>query len=256
MAVHLITGYKGTEHIQSKDARSFNSAMFGNGEFVMEIGNQFEGSIINNNTVRVLDGDILMQGGHIRIETDTYEDLTITTGTAGKNRNDLVVMTYEKNASDGTETAYLEVLTGTETEGTASDPAYVSGIIAEGALKNQMPLFRVKIAGVVLSDMETLFTTIPTYKKLAEKYSAQFQTACDTYLGALNILDTKEEIEANTQKNQLAGALGVKQEIAAINSNLEAMTLNLKGLSFFPCTEAEYEAMSEHDANTLYIFVE
>ena len=72
--VHLITGYKGSEHIKSADTRSFNSAMFGNGQFVMEIGEELDASIINNNTVRVLDGDILMQGGHIRIETNTYED--------------------------------------------------------------------------------------------------------------------------------------------------------------------------------------
>lgn len=224
MAVHLITGYKGTEHIQSKDARSFNAAMFGAGEFVMEIGNQLEASIINNNTVRVLDGDILMQGGHIRIETDTHEDMTITTGTAGKNRNDLIVMTYEKNSSDGTENAYLEVLKGTEVDGTASDPEHVSGTIAEGALKNQMPLYRVKVVGVVLSEIEALFTTIPTYKTLAEQYAAQFQAACNTFLGSLNILDTREEIEANTQANQLAGALGVKEiseELNQLNSNLK-----------------------------------
>lgn len=220
--VHLITGYKGSEHIQSADARSFNSAMFGNGEFVMEIGEQLDASILNNNTVRVLDGDVLMQGGHIRIETDTYEDLTIETGTAGKSRNDLIVMTYEKNSMDGTEKAYLEVIKGTETEGSASDPEYVTGTLAEGDLKNQMPLYRLKIEGVVLSTIETLFKTIPTYKTLAEQYAAQFQKACDTYLGALNILDSKEEIEANTLANQIAGALGVKQIMTSLNSNISS----------------------------------
>lgn len=220
--VHLITGYKGSEHIQSADARSFNSAMFGNGEFVMEIGEQLDASILNNNTVRVLDGDVLMQGGHIRIETDTYEDLAIETGTAGKSRNDLIVMTYEKNSMDGTEKAYLEVIKGTETEGSASDPEYVTGTLAEGDLKNQMPLYRLKIEGVVLATIETLFKTIPTYKTLAEQYAAQFQKACDTYLGALNILDSKEEIEANTLANQIAGALGVKQIMTSLNSNIDS----------------------------------
>lgn len=228
--VHLITGYKGSEHIQSADARSFNSAMFGNGEFVMEIGEQLDASILNNNTVRVLDGDVLMQGGHIRIETDTYEDLTIETGTAGKSRNDLIVMTYEKNSMDGTEKAYLEVIKGTETEGSASDPEYVTGTLAEGDLKNQMPLYRLKIEGVVLSTIETLFKTIPTYKTLAEQYAAQFQKACDTYLGALNILDSKEEIEANTLANQIAGALGVKQIMTSLNSNINTMFMDYNTL--------------------------
>ena len=221
MAAHLITGYKGSEHIQSADARSFNMAMFGGGEFVMEIGEQLDASITNNNTVRILDGDILMQGGHIRIETGTYEDMTIETGTAGKSRIDLIVMTYEKNALDGTEKAYLEVIKGTPTEGTPTDPAYEQGTLAEGDLKNQMPLYRVKVEGVVLTSLEVLFKTIPTYKTIAEQYAAQFQKACDTYLGALNVLDTMEEVNANTQTNQLAGALAVKEGIASLNLKME-----------------------------------
>lgn len=217
--VHLITGYKGSEHIKSADTRSFNSAMFGNGQFVMEIGEELDASIINNNTVRVLDGDILMQGGHIRIETNTYEDLTIETGTSGKNRIDLIVMTYEKNSTDGTEKAYLEVLKGAETKGTPSAPEYVSGTLAEGALKNQMPLYRVKIQGVVLSSIEGLFKTIPTYKTLAEQYAAQYEARI-TALKSADILDTAEEVMANTQKNMFAGALALKELASSVNDNL------------------------------------
>ena len=220
MSVHLITGYKGKEHIQSKDARSFNAAMFGAGEFVMEIGEQIGASITNNNTVRVLDGDILMQGAHIRIETGTYEDLTVTTGTAGKKRIDLIVMTYEKDASQGTELAFLEVIKGTETEGTASVPEYTTGVLSEGALKNQMPVYKVEIEGVVLSTIEPLFKTIQTYKKLAEQYAAQFEATINALKGA-DILDTIEEIQANTQGNMFAGALGVKEGFAELNNSLK-----------------------------------
>lgn len=220
MQTHLVTGYKGSEHIKSADQGSFNAAFFGSGQFVMEMGNQFEGSIVNNNTVRILDGDILMYGRHIRIDPDTFEDLTIETGNAGKNRIDLVCMTYEKNTSDGTEKAYLEVLKGRETEGTPSAPEYTDGNIITGAIKNQMPLYKLTINGVVLQDITPLFKTIPTYKTLAEQYAAQFQKACDTYLGALNILDTMEEVNANTQANQLAGALAVKQGISKLNTKI------------------------------------
>lgn len=215
--VHLITGYAGEEHIHSADQGSFNASFFGGGEYVMEAGNQLEASIMDNNTVRILDGDLLMQGRHIRIDVDTYEDITITTGTAGVNRNDLIVMQYSKDTSTDIETAELVVVKGTETEGTASDPEYTSGDILAGATFNQMPLYRVKVEGVVLTAVEPLFTTIPTYKKLAEQYAKQFQEACNTYLGALNILDTKEEIEANTKENQLAGALALKEVIASIS---------------------------------------
>lgn len=139
---HLVTGYAGKEHIRSADQGSFNAAFFGDGEFVMSSGSRFAGAIINNNTVRISDGDMLMQGRHIRIEPNTYEDLTISTGTAGTNRIDLIVMTYEKNAASGIESAKLEVVQGTATSGTPSAPEIVSGDILNGDLKNQMPYMR------------------------------------------------------------------------------------------------------------------
>lgn len=217
---HLITGYAGSEHIQSADQGSFNAAFFGTGQFVMEVGNQFEASITSNNNVRVLDGDLLMYGRHVRINPDTYEDMTIETGTAGKSRIDLICMTYEKNTLDGTEKAYLEVVKGSETEGSAAAPNYTDGNIINGATKNQMPLYKVTISGVVLQSITKVFKTIPTYKTLAEQYAAQFKQACETYLGALNVLDTMEEVNANTQANQLAGALALKEGISALNSNI------------------------------------
>ena len=209
--VHLITGYAGEEHIQSADQGSFNASFFGTGQYVMEAGNQMEASITSNNNVRILDGDILMMGRHIRIASNTYEDVNITTGTAGTNRNDLIVMEYSKDANSGVETAQLKVIMGVETEGTATDPAFVSGDILAGAILNQMPLYSVRIEGVVLADVVPLFETIPTYQALAERYRAEFVKACQTHLESLNILDTMEEVSANTQANQLAGALAVKE---------------------------------------------
>ena len=183
MSVHLITGYAGKAHIRSQDARSFNKAMFGDGQFVMEIGNQLKASMIDNNTIRILDGDILMQGGHIRVEGNN--DMTITTGTAGMNRNDLIVMTYEKNADTGIETARLEVLQGEPTASNkAKDPLHVYGDLSQNAVKNQMPLYRVTVAGVVLSKLERFFTIIPTYKTLAAEYAEQFQNSCNEYLAS------------------------------------------------------------------------
>lgn len=208
---HLITGYAGYEHIKSEDDGAFNAAFFGEGQYVMEIGNQLEGSIINNNTVRILDGDGLMYGRHFRIKPNTYEDLTISNGTAGQNRVDLVCMTYKKNSLDETEQVYLEVIEGTATAGVASIPGYTNGNILDGATFNQMPLYKVTVEGVVLRKIEPLFETLKNYKSLAEEYANKFQTSCETHLNSLGILDTLEEVEANTQENQLAGALALKE---------------------------------------------
>lgn len=215
--MHLVTGHKGEEHIMSADQGSFNASFFGTGQYVMEAGSMLEATIIDNNTVRIYDGDLLMYGRHARIEPNTYRDLTIQTGTAGVNRYDLICVSYTKNTNDGTEDTPLQVIRGTESESIPDLPAYTNGNILEGATFNQMPLYKVVIEGVVLKELVPLFTTIPTYKALAEKYAAAFQQACETFLGALNIYDTMEEIEANTQENQLAGALAVKGLMQRVN---------------------------------------
>lgn len=234
MATHLVTGYAGSEHIKSEDQGSFNASFFGTGQFVMEAGNQLEASILDNNTVRILDGDILMKGRHIRINPNTYEDMIIETGTAGVNRCDLIVMEYSKDATTGIEKASLKVLKGAETTGTATAPAYTDGDILTGATLNQMPLYNVLIEGVVLVEIICLFNTIPTYETLAERYRQKFIKDCQTHLDSLGVLDTMEEIEANTQSDQLAGALSLKEmnathksDIAAVN---KSMTEGIKGV--------------------------
>lgn len=241
MAMHLVTGYAGEEHITAADQGAFNAAFFGTGQYVMEAGNMCEASITSNSNVRILDGDILMKGRHIRIKPNTYEDVPISTGTAGVNRNDLIVVEYNKDTTTGIETIALKVIKGTETEGTPSDPVYTDGDILGDATFNQMPLYRVKLEGVVLSSIEPMFDTILNYQSLAEKYKAEFVKACETHLDSLGILDTMEEVEANTQENQLAGALALK-----------ALSAMLGGLSFRAMSEADFDELEKPDDNTVY----
>lgn len=254
--IHLVTGYAGYEHIKSEDDGAFNAAFFGDGQFVMEIGSQFKASIIDNNTVRIADGDGLMFGRHFRVKPNTYEDITIKTGTAGVNRFDLICPVYRKNESDGTETVAFEVIEGAEAT-TAAMPEYTEGNILEGAIFNQMPFYKVTVEGVVLKSVEPLFTTQPTYKALAEKYKQEFEQACETHLNSLNVLDTLEEVEANTQGNQLAGALAVKElsnEVASVkstantaNTNINTLITDIKAIKYVTSLP------SSPNANTLYL---
>ena len=213
--MHLITGYAGYEHIQSADDGAFNAAFFGDGQNVMEYGNLLSASIIDNNTVRIADGGGLMFGRFFRIPENTYEDANIKTGTAGVNRIDLICATYRMNEDTGVESVTLEVIEGTEATN-AVMPAYTTGNILQGAKFNQMPLYKATLEGVVLKSVEPLFTTIPTYKALAERYARQFEQACTTHINSLNVLDTLEEIMANTQANQITGALALRQFYQAL----------------------------------------
>ena len=176
---HLITGYAGQAHIKSADEGARNASFFGSGQYVLESGSQFEASIIDNNTVRILDGDGLMYGRHFRIEPNSSEDLTITTGTAGVNRIDLICMTYEKNTDDETERVYLEVIKGEEAVGTPTVPEHTNGNIIEGESFNQMPLYKVKVEGVVLSSVERVAEVVPSHKEILKRFIPKFYNGLD-----------------------------------------------------------------------------
>lgn len=157
MAVNIVTGMTGTEHITSDDDRSVNAALFGSGKYVLEYGSQFAIVIVNNNQIRVRDGMCMNQGTQMGIELNDYEDVVVENGVSGMVRNDIIVMRYERNADNGIESAKLVVIKGTAGE-TATDPSYNIGNILDGGdLIDDMPLFRVKIDSLTISAVEPLF---------------------------------------------------------------------------------------------------
>lgn len=164
--LHLVTGYAGAAHVSSADQGSFNVGILGTGSYVLDRGNKFAISVISNNQVRILDGDILMQGRHIRLNTDTYVDLTIENGEQGMLRNDLIVCRYTKDSGTGVEQANLVVIKGTSAASDPADPAYTSGdIVGDSVLVADFPLYRIQLDGLNVQTPVALFgDTLPTLK--------------------------------------------------------------------------------------------
>lgn len=157
--MHLVTGYAGQEHITAADQGAFNTALLGSGQFVLGKGNRFSASVVTNNLVRVLDGDLYMQGRYVRLNEGTYADLTIENGASGMKRNDLIVARYTQNASTGVEEVNLVVIKGTSVASGPVDPAYTSGDLIEAHdIQNDMPLYRIALDGLNVGTPEQLFT--------------------------------------------------------------------------------------------------
>lgn len=158
MSLHLVTGHEGNEHIMSADQGSFNIAAFGSGQFVLNHGNKFEATLISSNTVRIKDGDLLMQGRHMRLAAGTTEEVTIDSGTAGMLRKDLICARYTKNSSTGVESASFVVVKGTESASAPVDPDINSGTITDGNdLINDFPLYRASLNGTTVTLSDPLF---------------------------------------------------------------------------------------------------
>ncbi len=179
MSAHLVTGYQGVEHITSDDVGSFNAALMGNGEFVLDRGSKLAFEIVTNNRIRIKDGDILMQGRHIRLKET--EEINLDSGTQGKKRHDLIVVRYEKQPGTGIESATLEVVKGAILD-SGEDPDLITGDISDGALVNQMPLYRVVIDGIDLSDVQTIFNTVETLEKVKENIVNETKSDINTFI--------------------------------------------------------------------------
>lgn len=108
----IITGHTGTAHIQSGDDAALNSAIFGNGNCILEYGNKFaETHNTSTHTITINSGDLLIGGRHARIREGDTETFEFSAVGSGSTRRDAVFACYKKT-SGGIESAYLEYVEG------------------------------------------------------------------------------------------------------------------------------------------------
>ena len=155
----LITGYWGEPHVTPENDRGINAAIFGTGRFVLPVGEQFKAEYIGNNTIRMYDGKLMDNGAAAGIPAGEFVDLLIANAGQGMKRNDIIVFQYSQDASTMVESGTFVVIKGTETSGTASDPALTQGDLLSGkAAFDQMAMWRVSVSGTTISAPVKLFS--------------------------------------------------------------------------------------------------
>lgn len=156
--MELVTGALGYKHVYAWKEALMNIGIMGAGDFVWRKGNKLAATIISNNEIHISDGNWMMQGRHCIIEKGTNEKVAISNGTAGYNRNDIIAVRYTVNHETGNENAEIVVIEGTETIGMPNDPVLErSGDINNGAELYEMPLYRVKVEGINIVNLEQMF---------------------------------------------------------------------------------------------------
>ena len=159
MAVEIITGHTGTQHVAAEAAGALHAGVIGTGKYVLTGGNQFAAEIVSNNLIKIKSGELVNQGRHMRIPVNSYEEVTIQNGTQGMKRHDLIVMRYKHDTSAQVESAELVVLKGISGT-TAYDPVYTQGNILNGDLQDDFPLYRVSLNGLTVESVTPLFSVL------------------------------------------------------------------------------------------------
>lgn len=165
----FMDGYVGGPHITERQIREANQASFGSDDYVLEGGREAEAQILTNNSIRIFDAVYCIQGGRDVIAANDYSDVTISNGTQGVNRNDIIVRRYQKDESSEEESMEYAVIKGVPTSGDAVDPEVTVGDMRNGATLHEMKLYRVKIQGLNIVALEPLFKVLYNKDSIQKK---------------------------------------------------------------------------------------
>ena len=187
----IITGYTGSPHVTAEQDRDINIGIFGNESYVLQTGSQLTAEVSSNNEIKVRDGVIMHQGCAASIKKNTYDSLTITNGSQGMKRVDLIVARYSRDPSTNEESLTLKVIQGTPSENSPTVPGYTTGDIQSGDLVADMPLYQVILNGLNITEVKKLFSVQGSIAELSSNLKTATADSGWKYMTNANNLSEK-----------------------------------------------------------------
>lgn len=155
MALNLVTGYRGRDHVTAEQWADFNRGIYGESA-ILPVGNKMAVTIQTANQITVKDGVAVFDGREVYIGYGESENITIQSGTQGTMRNDIVVVKYTRDEETGVEDVSFEVVSGTPVSSNPQDPVYQNTDIRTGVFTSQKPFCRVRINGTAIESVVML----------------------------------------------------------------------------------------------------
>lgn len=156
MTIELVDGKAGVAHISSEDKAIIHQAKFSKSDVVFDWGDAFKCSMSSSNRATIGTGCASIQGLDWHITS--AESVTISNGSQGMKRNDIICAHYHRDSKTGNENVSLTVLKGSPNATAAADPTIPAGKILSGAVDAYMPLWRIPLDGITVGTPVRLFT--------------------------------------------------------------------------------------------------
>lgn len=236
MAIDLVTGHAGTDHVSSASAGRYNAGVCGPEKYVLETGRKFAATIESANMIRIASGDAVNQGRHITIPQNTYEDAEIITGAQGKTRIDVITLRYTKTTQEvggeviSVEAASIAVIKGAEVSSgsTPEVPAINEGDIFNGDVIDDMALYHVLITDMTITSVTPVFVTMKSIELIDQKIgSTAMGTTAPTVTGAIaEIVNKIGSTSMGTSVWTVTGAIGeIADKLGSIAMGTSATTV-------------------------------
>lgn len=182
--VELVTGHANKAHATAEQAAGLNAGILGLDDYVLNVHDKFEITVVSANKVTIGTGELVMQGRHV--SQGTPEDLIVTNGSQGQKRNDLIVCRYAKG-SQNIESAKLVVVRGTPTTGTPTDPAVNTTSPLDGGTTYDMPLYRIPLDGITIGTPVALFNVLKPMSDVWDSLTQMPDIESGMFIGSTSV---------------------------------------------------------------------
>lgn len=152
----IVSGKTGTPHVTSEQFRQIIEGTVGQGSYILTSGENLEPELASNNMLKIRGGMMSHHGNVSCVELNTYDEVTLTNGSQGMKRIDLVVNRYTRNDETGLEKNEWVVIIGTPDASSPKVPQHIIGNLQNGDLIDDCPVFEVHYDGINVTEVKKL----------------------------------------------------------------------------------------------------
>lgn len=169
----IVSGKTGTPHVTSEQFRQIIEGTVGQGSYILTSGENLEPELASNNMLKIRGGMMSHHGNISCVDLNTYDEVTLTNGSQGVKRIDLIVNRYTRNDETGLEKNEWVVIIGTPDASNPKVPQHTIGNLQNGDLIDDCPVFEVHYDGINVAEVKKLLPVMSNLELLNGKLPSE-----------------------------------------------------------------------------------
>ena len=187
----IVSGRTGSPHVTSQQFRQMLEGIIGQGSYIITSGENLKPELSSNNLMKIRSGMMAHHGCISCVDIGTYDEVTLTNGSQGMKRIDLIVNRYTRNAETEVENCSWKVIQGTPVASNPAVPAYTSGNLQNGDLVDDCPAFEVHYDGINVTEVKSLLSVVDGLSELSSNLKTATADSGWKYMTNANNLSEK-----------------------------------------------------------------
>ena len=163
----IVSGRTGSPHVTSQQFRQMLEGIIGQGSYIITSGENLKPELSSNNLLKIRSGMMAHHGCISCVDIGTYDEVTLTNGSQGMKRIDLIVNRYTRNAETEVENCSWKVIQGKPVASNPTVPAYTSGNLQNGDFVDECPAFEVHYDGINVTEVKSLLSVTDGLSELS-----------------------------------------------------------------------------------------